>query len=123
VELPDGKRVKGTVSDVGTVATTRTANNQETTTIDVTVTVADQAALGALDEAPVDVILQTEQRRDVLVVPVNALVALAEGGYGLQVVEGSTTRYVPVKTGMFANGKVEVSGDGVTAGMVIGIPK
>jgi peptidoglycan hydrolase-like protein with peptidoglycan-binding domain len=123
VELPDGKRVQGTVTGVGTVATTRTANNQETTTIDVTVAVADQNALGALDEAPVDVILQTEQRQNVLVVPVNALVALAEGGYGLQVVDGSTTRYVPVKTGMFANGRVEVSGDGVTPGLVVGIPK
>jgi peptidoglycan hydrolase-like protein with peptidoglycan-binding domain len=123
VELPNGKRVAGTVTGVGTVATTRTANNQETTTIDVTVTLADQNALGALDEAPVDVILQTEQRQNVLVVPVNALVALAEGGYGLQVVEGSTTRYVPVKTGMFAGGRVEVSGDGVTVGLVVGIPK
>jgi peptidoglycan hydrolase-like protein with peptidoglycan-binding domain len=123
VKLPDGTQVKGTVAGVGTVATTSGTGNQQTTTIDVTVTVADQKALGSLDEAPVDVILQAEQRRDVLAVPVNALVGLAEGGYGLQVVDGSTTRYVAVKTGMFAGGKVEVTGDAVTDGLVVGVPR
>jgi hypothetical protein len=123
VELPGGNRVNGTVTSVGSVATTTGAENQQTTTIDVTVTVADQEALGALDEAPVDVILQSEQRRDVLAVPVGALVALAEGGYGMQVVEGSSSRYVAVKTGMFADGKVEVSGDGVTEGLLVGVPR
>lgn len=123
VELPGGTRVQGTVASVGTVATTATVNNQETTTVDVTVTVADQKAFGTLDQAPVDVILQADQRKDVLAVPINALVALAEGGYGLQVVDGSTTRYVAVETGMFAGGKVEVSGDGVTDGLVVGVPK
>ena len=123
VELPDNTQVKGKVAAVGTVATTSSANNQETTTIDVTVTVTDQKALGTLDEAPVDVILQAEQRKDVLAVPINALVALAEGGYGLQVVSGSTTRYVAVKTGLFAGGKVEVSGSDVTEGLTVGVPK
>ena len=123
VELPDNTRVPGTVTSVGTVATTSTAGNQETTTVDVTVKVSDQKALGTLDEAPVDVLLQADQRKNVLAVPVNALVALAEGGYGLQVVTGSTTRYVAVKTGMFAAGKVEVSGADVTAGLVVGVPK
>jgi len=123
VELPDGKRVKGTVTTVGTVATTTGSENQQTTTIDVTVTVADQKALGTLDEAPVDVVLQAEQRRGVLAVPVGALVALAEGGYGLQVVDGAGTRYVAAKTGMFASGKVEVSGAGVAEGLVVGVPR
>jgi peptidoglycan hydrolase-like protein with peptidoglycan-binding domain len=123
VELPDGARVQGTVAGVGTVATTSTANNQETTTVEVTVTVADQQALGTLDQAPVDVILQADQRTDVLAVPINALVALVEGGYGLQVVDGGATGYVAVTTGMFADGKVEVSGDGVAQGLVVGVPK
>ncbi|GAA4679402.1 peptidoglycan-binding protein [Phytohabitans rumicis] len=123
VELPDGKRVQGKVSSVGTVAVKSSSGNEETTTVDVTVTLADQKALGTLDEAPVDVVLTAEQRKDVLTVPLNALVALAEGGYGLQVVEGATTRYVAVDTGMFAGGKVEVSGDGLAEGMVVGVPK
>jgi peptidoglycan hydrolase-like protein with peptidoglycan-binding domain len=123
VELPAGTRVAGTVSSVGTVATTSGSNNDQVTTIDVIVTVKDQKALGTLDEAPVDVILQSEQRKDVLAVPVNALVALAEGGYGVQVVEGDASRYVAVETGMFAGGKVEISGAGIADGAVVGVPK
>ncbi|MDQ7906840.1 peptidoglycan-binding domain-containing protein [Phytohabitans sp. ZYX-F-186] len=125
VELPGGARVAGTVSAVGSVAVTSPAasNGDSKTTIDVTVTVSDQKKLGTLDQAPVDVILESDKRADVLTVPINALVALAEGGYGLQVVEGDTTRYIAVKTGMFASGKVEVSGDGVAEGTVVGVPK
>jgi multidrug efflux pump subunit AcrA (membrane-fusion protein) len=119
VELPDGARVAGTVASVGTVATTQ----KDATTIEVTVSVKDQKALDTWDQAPVDVVLQAGQAKNVLTVPVNALVALPEGGYGVQVVDGSTTRYVAVKTGMFAGGRVEVSGGGLAEGMTVGVPK
>jgi len=49
-------------------------------------------------------------------------VALAEGGYGVQVIEGSATRYLAVETGMFAGGKVEISGAGIAEGMTVGVP-
>jgi peptidoglycan hydrolase-like protein with peptidoglycan-binding domain len=121
VTLPGGKTVSGTVSRVGTVATA--GANNGSATIEVTVTVADQSALGTLDQAPVDVSLVSAKAENVLTVPVAALVALAEGGYGVQVVTGSTTRYVAVHTGMFANGRVEISGTGIDAGTVVGVPK
>jgi len=97
--------------------------NGAPTTIDVTVSLSDQSKLGTLDAAPVDVAIVSAQAQNVLTVPVAALVALAEGGYGVQVVQGSTTQYVAVKTGMFAGGRVEVSGTGISAGTVVGIPK
>jgi multidrug efflux pump subunit AcrA (membrane-fusion protein) len=87
------------------------------------ITVADQAALGTLDEAPVDVTLVADRRENVLTVPVGALVALLEGGYGVLVVDGGTTRYVAVETGMFAGGRVEVSGPAIAEGMTVGVPK
>lgn len=125
ITLPDGHDVTGTVSDVGTVATSSGGNNggDSSTTIDVTATVADQSALGTLVSAPVDVTLVSEQAHDVLSVPVAALVALAEGGYGVQVVEASSTRYVAVKTGMFADGRVEITGDGIAEGTIVAVPK
>jgi peptidoglycan hydrolase-like protein with peptidoglycan-binding domain len=127
VTLPDGKDVKGTVARVGTVATTSTAGQgaqqSSSTTIEVVVSIADQAALGTLDSAPVDLTLVSSQRKDVLTVPVAALLALAEGGYGVQVIEGTAMRYVAVETGMFANGRVEVSGNGIAEGMTVGVPK
>jgi multidrug efflux system membrane fusion protein len=57
----------------------------------------------------------------VLAVPVGALLALAEGGYGLEVVRGGTSAVVAVDTGMFADGKVEVSGGGIAEGTVVGV--
>jgi len=127
VTLPDGSGVDATVASVGTVATKATsgsgASQTTTTTIDVVMNVADQKKLGSLDEAPVDVVLVAGRRENVLVVPVGALVALQEGGYGVLVVEGESTRYVAVKTGMFASGQVEVTSGDLTEGMTVGVPK
>ncbi|HEX6352677.1 peptidoglycan-binding domain-containing protein [Actinophytocola sp.] len=123
ITLPDGKTVAGTVTSVGTVASAPPAANngpQEPATIEVVVSVADQTALGALDSAPVDVTLVSERRENVVAVPVGALVALAEGGYGVQVVDGGRTSYVAVETGLFADGLVEVTGVG--EGTVVGVP-
>jgi hypothetical protein len=58
-----------------------------------------------------------QSARNVLAVPVSALLALAGGGYGLEVVEPSGVhRLVGVTAGLFASGQVQVSGAGVTAG-------
>jgi peptidoglycan hydrolase-like protein with peptidoglycan-binding domain len=128
VTLPDGSTVDGVVASVGTVATAASNSNGQDqaatdSTIEVIVTVADQKALGTLEQGPVDVRLVAEQRENVLTVPVAALVALREGGYGVQVVEGSIARYVAVEVGMFANGRVEVRGAGLAPGTQVGIPK
>jgi membrane fusion protein, multidrug efflux system len=71
----------------------------------------------------VDVVFTASERKDVLTVPVTALVALAEGGYGVEVVSGSTSRYVPVTTGLFSNGRVEIEGSGIREGTRVGVPK
>ena len=120
VTLPDNRTLPGTVSRVGSVATP--GQQGEPASIDVVVDLAGQSALGRLDQAPVDVTLTAAQVADVLTVPVAALLALAEGGYGVQVVSGSSVRYVAVQTGMFANGRVEISGGGITAGTIVGVP-
>lgn len=91
--------------------------------IEVTVTIGDQKALGPLDAAPVDVDFVASKREDVLAVPVAALLALPKGGFGVQVVDGGRTRIVAVTTGMFAAGQVEVSGKGIAEGVRVGVPK
>ncbi|MEO3753446.1 peptidoglycan-binding protein [Streptomyces sp. B6B3] len=129
VELPDGTRLDAVIAEIG--AATAEETGQDATqggeaapvTIPLTLSVADQQALGDYQAAPVTVRLAAEEREDVLAVPVNALVALREGGYGLEVVEGGGTEYVPVETGMFAGGLVEVSGPGIEAGTVVGVPE
>ncbi len=128
---PGGKTLRGKIAEVGTVATAQenastasggTSSAASDARIRVTVTIADQAALGSLDAAPVDVDLVSEERKDVLAVPVAALLALTDGGYGVEIVDGDTTRIVAVKIGMFAAGRVEISGEGIAEGMMVGVP-
>jgi peptidoglycan hydrolase-like protein with peptidoglycan-binding domain len=132
VTLPDNKKTKGTVSTVGTVAHQTSGQSssgnppnstQDGATIDVTVTLDDPKAAGTLDSAPVDVDFVSELHKGVLTVPVASLLALREGGYGVELVEGSTTRLVAVEVGLFAGGRVEVKGADIAEGMNVGVPK
>jgi peptidoglycan hydrolase-like protein with peptidoglycan-binding domain len=130
VTLPDGTGVSGKVASVGTEASSDEGDDQppgdtgtDDAQIEVIVSISDQKALGKLERSPVDIGYVAEERKDVLTVPVAALLALAEGGYGLEVVEGSTTRYIGVEAGLFADGRVEVSGGGLGEGMTVGLPE
>ncbi|HEX2314061.1 MAG TPA: peptidoglycan-binding protein [Thermomonospora sp.] len=122
VDVPGGEPVKGRISRVGTVAT-QGSEEEGTATIEVTISLSGDKDLGSLDQAPVEVRLTADRRHDVLAVPVAALLALSDGGYGVQVVEGSAVRTVSVEVGMFADGLVEVTGNGLAEGMKVGIPK
>jgi hypothetical protein len=75
------------------------------------------AATGTGAGIPVQVSLPTQSASGVLAVPVTALLALAGGGYGVEVVTPSGQhRLTAVRTGLFAGGRVAVSGAGITAG-------
>jgi peptidoglycan hydrolase-like protein with peptidoglycan-binding domain len=120
VALPDAQVVKGGVASVGTVATA--ANPGAAATIGVTITVGDQKKLGTLDQAPVTVALVSASVKDALTVPVAALLVLPGGRYGVEVVTGDTTHKVPVQLGMFGDGRVQVTGEGIDVGTVVGVP-
>jgi hypothetical protein len=125
VSLPDGTTTPGVVSSVGKVATTSSGSSGTgSTTIPVQVTLTDPKAAGTLDEAPVTVNITTATARDVLAVPVGALVAQSSGGYAVEVVgPGNTRRWVPVTPGIFddSNGLVQVTG-ALTPGERIVVP-
>jgi peptidoglycan hydrolase-like protein with peptidoglycan-binding domain len=114
ITLPDNSATPGRVSYVGTVATTPSDENGGggAPTIEVDVTPDHPAATGRLDQAPVDVSITTETVNDALVVPVNALVALAGGGYAVEVVTAGVHTLVGVGVGVFddASGMVQVTG-------------
>lgn len=122
VTLPDGSTASGKIATVTTVIKPAEGNQDATTKVDVTVSVDDQAKLTGLDQAAVTVDFTASKRENVLTVPVAALLALAEGGYGVQVVDGTGTHIVAVQTGLFASGRVEVTGDGLADGTVVGMP-
>ncbi|GHJ46612.1 peptidoglycan-binding protein [Catellatospora sp. TT07R-123] len=125
VQLPGGGTVPGRIAKSYTVieAGDGTPGSSAETKIEMVVTLDDQKPLGTMTQAAVDVVFTASQRENVLTVPVAALVALREGGYGVEVVEGSASRYVAVEAGLFSDGRVEVSGDGLAEGMTVGIPR
>ena len=126
VTLPDGTTTPGVVSSVGTVATTTTGQQGQgpTTTIPVQVTLTDRGVAGTLDQAPVTVNITTASVKNVLVVPVSALLAQSSGGYVVEVVgPANTRRWVPVTPGIFddADGLVQVTG-ALTPGQRVVVP-
>src|SRR5215470_6670565 len=142
VTLPDGvTTTPGVVTAVSSVATSApggqpdrptpgpsgsgdSGNGQET--VAMTVRLVHPGAAGNLDQAPVSVNIVAAQARDVLAVPVSALVALAGGGYAVEVPRGSgpgaTRQLVPVRTGLFSDTLVQVSGAAITAGLEVEVP-
>ncbi|WP_231332324.1 peptidoglycan-binding protein [Actinomadura graeca] len=120
VELPDGGTTTGRITSVGKVA--KEGQGDDPTTVAVTVEVRGQRSLGSYDKAPVRVNLISERHRGVLAVPIAALLAQGDGGYAVQVVRDGVVRTVAVETGVFTEGKVEVSGAGLAEGMKVGVP-
>ncbi|MGW0939924.1 peptidoglycan-binding protein [Streptomyces sp. NPDC002666] len=167
VELPDGRSVPGTVASVGKDAAAPESGagkdggpagggdggDGPAATVTVVIVFGDHASLGRLQSGPVTVRYAVKQRKNVLAVPVAALVALAEGGYGLEISgegdgesgggsgggrgggsdgegdseggvgDGASHGFVPVRTGLFAGGKVEVSGPLLREGMKVRVPE
>lgn len=122
ITLPNLKSTEGVVSTVGTVAK---STDDGGPTIDVEITPRDSKATGELDQAPVQVSIVTDTVDNVLAVPVNALLALAGGGYAVEVVDAAGThRLVPVTVGLFDDtaGMVAVSGTGLAEGQRVVVP-
>jgi hypothetical protein len=98
------------------------SGNSSTPTVTVTITLDRTPTLATFDQAPVNVNITTERADDVLAVPVNALLAVQGGGFGVDVVRGDTSRLVGVTTGLYSNNLVQVRGPGITAGVRVEVP-
>ena len=123
IVMPDNSTTPGVVSYVSTVATTPSGGSGPVIAVDVTP--LDPAATGNLDQLPVNVWITTGSVANAWVVPVDALLALAGGGYALEVAGAGTTHHLEaVSLGLFddANGDVQVSGSGLYAGQRVVVP-
>jgi multidrug efflux pump subunit AcrA (membrane-fusion protein) len=116
VTLPTNVKVPGVIRKVSAQFDAQGKANTE-------IEVPKQDALGSLEAASVDVEFVIGKRSDVLAVPITALVALADGGFGVEIVEGKTSRMIPVTTGLFARGHVEISGKDIAEGVSVRVPK
>jgi hypothetical protein len=127
IVLPNNDTTPGVVSSVGSVATAPSSDNgqSQTPTVDVQITPTHPAATGRLDQAPVQVSVVTASVENVLVVPVNALLALAGGGYAVETVDrAGAHQLVAVGTGLFddSQGLVEVTDTKLVAGQRVVVP-
>ena len=124
VTMPDGHTTQpGAVSAVSPVAVNPNAGNGPAEpTVAVTVTLDHAAGTGNMDQAPVTVNVSSARATGVLAVPVNALMALAGGGYAVQVADAAGRHLVGVATGLFAGSLVQVTGPGIDAGMAVVVP-
>jgi hypothetical protein len=128
IVLPTNATTEGTVTSIdppppsgsanqGSSSGTGNGGEQPSVSAVAVVTPRDPSATGTTDGVAAQVSLTTEDARGVLAVPISALLALAEGGYGVEVVQPSGAhRLVPVTTGVFTSTEVQVSGPGIDAG-------
>ena len=130
IELPTDERVPTVITFIDQVVTQTQAGEF----IEVTLEVLNPEEIEAYDQAPVKVFVTTEISENVLYVPVNALLALAEGGYALEVYDGELdngtfegesgvdTSYIAVEIGVFTEGFVEVIGN-ISEGQLVVVPR
>ena len=121
VDLPSGERAAGRIRSIGRVA--EGGSEDEDATVEAEVVLQSAKGLHRYDETPVTVNVSSEVAKDALAVPVTALLALAEGGYAVEVVEGGKTELVAVDTGMFVNGYVEIKGSKINEGTKVVVPE
>jgi hypothetical protein len=136
VELPNGNTVNGKVTAVSPIAQSSSnngnngnggngnngngnnGNGSSGATIPVTVSLSGHQAGAGLDQAAVSVNFSKAKASNVLSVPVTALLATAGGGYAVQAAAAPHT-LIPVTTGLFAAGYVEISGAGIYPGLAV----
>jgi peptidoglycan hydrolase-like protein with peptidoglycan-binding domain len=123
ITLPNGRTTPGVVTSVGRVA--KSSGSSGSPKVPVYIAPRHPRATGTLDQAPVSVQITTANVRRAFVVPVDALLALAGGGYAVEAVDaGGVHHLVPVRLGLFddADGLVQVSGSGLAAGRRVVVP-
>ncbi|MEU7797843.1 efflux RND transporter periplasmic adaptor subunit [Micromonospora arborensis] len=117
ITLPDSSHTSGTINSVSSNVQAGTSDGgdpgPEGPKVQVVVAVDDASAIQNISSASVEVRFTGTTAHDVLAVPVGALLALSSGGYGVQLSDGALTA---VKVGLFADGMVQISGTGITAG-------
>ena len=134
VALPDGATVAGVITAVSAVAQSSNGNaagggasgegngasgsGSSSSTVPVTITLHGHRTGAGLDQAAVSVDFVQAVARNVLSVPVTALLATGRASYAVQEVP-PPHRVIPVATGLFAAGDVQISGPGIYQGLQV----
>jgi hypothetical protein len=132
VEMPNGGTVGGRVTAVSPVAQSSSSDDNGddsggagaggggsgSSTVPVTIVLDKRANGGGLDQASVSVNFVQSKAKHVLSVPVTALLATSGSTFAVQEASGPH-KLIPVQTGLFAAGFVEISGSGIYPGLKV----
>jgi hypothetical protein len=138
ITLPDGSVTPGVISQISTVPSSSSSSSSGgpsssangnpnggsgAATITVVVSLTDPKAAGNLNQAPVEVTITTGSVSNVLVVPVDALLAQPGGSYAVEVTGPGGHHLVTVTPGLFddAAATVQVTGN-LTPGQRVVVP-
>jgi hypothetical protein len=138
ITLPDGSVTPGVISSVSTTPSAPSGNSGNNpgnnsggnsggssgaATITVVVSLSDPKLAGGLNQAPVEVTITTGAVSNVLIVPVDALLAQPGGSYAVEVTGPGGHHLVKVSPGLFddAAGTVQVTGN-LTPGQRVVVP-
>jgi peptidoglycan hydrolase-like protein with peptidoglycan-binding domain len=122
VVLPGGAEVPGVVRSL---AATEPVGGEEgdgeevEPGVEATVAVTGRHRIPSLDGATVNVLFTEQVRKQVLSVPLTALIAIGGGRFAVYAREGGARRQVVVEPGLAAAGFVEVAGKGLGPGMKV----
>jgi peptidoglycan hydrolase-like protein with peptidoglycan-binding domain len=121
VVLPGGAEVPGEVTGPATVeaagGTGGPGEEEKEAVVEATISLTGKHRIPALDGASVSVRFTRRVRKQVLSVPLTALVAIGGERFAVLVLEGGARRRIVVSPGLAANGYVEVEGKGLEVGM------
>ncbi|PKQ17881.1 MAG: hypothetical protein CVT68_06225 [Actinobacteria bacterium HGW-Actinobacteria-8] len=122
VELADERLADGVVSSLSETPRRNGTGPAADLVLDVTVSITEVPE-GGLIEGPANVRITDQVQAGLTMVPVRALVALAEGGYAVSVVDADgSSHFVGVETGLFQDGWVAIVGD-TQPGDLIEVPQ
>ncbi|MDR0489584.1 MAG: hypothetical protein LBG99_09410 [Propionibacteriaceae bacterium] len=117
MKLPDGTEIEG---EVGGITESRLdPQTNQTIPAKARISIADPTEGDALEVSAITVSFIQDEVEESLVVPVTALMALAEGGYCVELVDGTLIR---VEIGLVADTRVQVFSDQLNAGDEVIVP-
>ena len=122
VVLPGGTEVPGKVLRLAAVEPSAVEGGQGEETkpaIEATIAVTGKHRIPALDGATVNVLFTQRVAKQVLSVPLTALIAIGGQRFAVYAGEGGARRRIVVAPGLAADGYVAVEGKGLRAGMTV----
>lgn len=123
VSLPDGANANGIVERAAPAIEKQLSGGEKAVVIPTTIGFRHERAAAGFEHAAVTIHFADVQSRDALTVPVEALIALDANRFGVETpAANGAIRRLPVKTGLFAGGRVVVSGHGIHRGLEVVVP-